>query len=257
MEVTEHIDALHEQGELLAAAADEARLDDAVPTCPEWQLRDLVDHLGKVHRWASTYVATGRTTMLGEDEEEPIFGDPATDDRLVDWFRSGHRTLCEALRTAPADLECWTFMPAPSPLAFWARRQAHETTIHRVDAESVGGKLTRVDKRLAADGIDELLTGFATRGNKLLLDPARTIAVETTDTGDSWLVSLGPVSVTAQRFAADAGASVSDGADCAVTGSASDLYLTLWNRLPTSALATRGDAGILTGFCDKLHIRWS
>jgi uncharacterized protein (TIGR03083 family) len=279
MDVTEHIDALHEQGELLAAAAEATGLDDAVPTCPEWQLRDLLDHLGKVHRWAATYVATGRTTILSEEEEAPIFGDPATDDALVDWFRSGHRKLCEALRTAPADLECWTFMPAPSPLAFWARRQAHETTIHRVDAESVGGKLTPVDKRLAADGIDELLLGFATRGNKLLLDPARTMAVQTTDTDDNWLVSLGPVTPTAERSAAGAAAGAgvaagaadgaaagaadgaaagaADGADCAITGTASDVYLTLWNRLPTSALATRGDAGIFTGFCDKLHVRWS
>jgi hypothetical protein len=150
-------------------------------------------------------------------------------------------------------------MPAPSPLAFWARRQAHETTIHRVDAESVGGKLTPVDKRLAADGIDELLLGFATRGNKLLLDPARTMAVETTDTDDNWLVSLGPVTVTAERSDAGAGAGAGGGAgvDCVVTGTASDVYLTFWNRLPTSALATQGDAGIFTGFCDKLHVRWS
>ena len=257
MDVTGHIDALQEQGELLAAAAEGAGLDDGVPTCPEWQLRDLVDHLGKVHRWAATYVVTGRTTMLSEDEAAPIFADPATDDVLVDWFRSGHRQLCEALRTAPADLECWTFMPAPSPLAFWARRQAHETTVHRVDAESVGGKLSPVDKHLAADGIDELLDGFATRGNKLLLDPARTMAVETTDTDDKWLVSLGPVTVTAERSAVSAGAGAADRADCAVTGTASDVYLTLWNRLPTSALATQGDEGIFTGFCDKLHVRWS
>jgi len=40
-----------------------------------------------------------------------------------------------ALSAAPPDLRCWTFLPAPSPLAMWARRQAHETTVHRVDAE--------------------------------------------------------------------------------------------------------------------------
>jgi len=250
MEVSEHIDALHEQGELLAAAAEDTDLDLMVPTCPEWHLRDLLDHMGKVHRWAATYVATGRTTMLSEDEEKPIFGDPVTDDTLVDWFRSGHRKLCEALRAAPADLECWTFMAAPSPLAFWARRQAHETAIHRVDSESVGDKLTAVDRHLAADGIDELLGGFATRGNKLLLDPPRTMAVETTDTDDNWLVSLGTESVKTQRHAAGDGDADDDDADCTVTGTASDLYLTLWNRLPTSTLATRG-------FCDKLHIRWA
>ena len=44
--------------------------------------------------------------------------------------------LIEALDSASPDLEAWTFLPAPSPLAMLARRQAHETAIHRYDAES-------------------------------------------------------------------------------------------------------------------------
>ncbi|MGO9342997.1 MAG: maleylpyruvate isomerase family mycothiol-dependent enzyme [Acidimicrobiales bacterium] len=252
MEVAEHIDALQKQGELLAASAGDTDLDLAVPTCPEWRLRDLLDHMGRVHRWAASYVTTGRTTMLGEDEEKPIFGDPPHDNELVDWFRAGHANLCEALRSAPPDLECWTFMAAPSPLAFWARRQAHETTIHRVDAESIGSELTPVETRLAADGIDELLVGFAPRGRKLLFDSPSTMSVETSDSSDSWLVTLGTDEVKTSRVAGG-----TDDADCSVSGSASDLYMALWNRLPTSALTTRGDAGVLAGFCDKLHIRWS
>lgn len=43
-------------------------------------------------------------------------------------------------RWAAGYVDCWTFLDAPSPLAFWARRQAHETAIHRADAQ------------LAADG---------------------------------------------------------------------------------------------------------
>ena len=35
-------------------------------------------------------------------------------------------------------MRCFAFLPAPSPLAFWARRQAHETGIHRADVESAG-----------------------------------------------------------------------------------------------------------------------
>jgi uncharacterized protein (TIGR03083 family) len=253
MEVEEHIDALDEQGELLARAAEDTDLQVVLPTCPEWQLRDLLDHIGRVHRWAAAYVATGRTTMLSDDEEKPIFGDPPGDGELVEWFRSGHRQLCNALRAAPADLECWTFMQAPSPLAFWARRQAHETAIHRVDAESASGAITPAGPLLAADGIDELLAGFAARGGNLLRDPSQTMAVQTNDPEDSWLVTLGAEHVTAERGFAVAGG----GADCTVSGGASDVYLTLWNRLPTNTLRTEGDATVLTDFCEKLHIRWS
>ncbi|MER6443505.1 hypothetical protein ABT275_45720 [Streptomyces sp. NPDC001185] len=39
-------------------------------------------------------------------------------------------------------MTCWTFNPArvPSPLAFWTRRQAHETAVHRYDAEAATGR---------------------------------------------------------------------------------------------------------------------
>jgi uncharacterized protein (TIGR03083 family) len=254
MNVEEYVDALDEQGELLARAAEGTDLHVVVPTCPEWQLRDLVGHIGRVHRWATSYVATGRTTMLSDDEEKPIFGDPPGDGELVEWFRAGHRQLCDALRAAPADLECWTFMTAPSPLAFWARRQAHETTIHRVDAESASGAITPAGPQLAADGIDELLAGFAARGGKLLRDPPRTMAVKTSDPEDGWLVTLGTEQVTVERGSAAAGGRE---ADCTVSGRASDVYFTLWNRLPASTLGTQGDATVLTDFCEKLHIRWS
>src|SRR6266704_1004706 len=31
-------------------------LHDALPTCPDWAVRDLVGHLGGVHRWAASFV---------------------------------------------------------------------------------------------------------------------------------------------------------------------------------------------------------
>ena len=54
MEIATHIDALRTQGELMALAAGAgAGPDDPVPSCPEWTVRDLVRHLGGVHRWAT------------------------------------------------------------------------------------------------------------------------------------------------------------------------------------------------------------
>ena len=41
-----------------AAVASAPSLDVQVPTCPEWTLFDLVQHLGEVHRsWAATIAA--------------------------------------------------------------------------------------------------------------------------------------------------------------------------------------------------------
>jgi uncharacterized protein (TIGR03083 family) len=248
--ISEFVEALDEQGRLLAGSAEGIDLDLEVPTCPEWKLRDLLNHIGDVHRWAATYVSEARADMLSDEEDKALFDTKrAADSDLVGWFRLGHAALVEALRAAPADLECWTFLPADSPLAFWARRQTHETTMHRVDVESISGDLTPLDPALSADGISEMLFGFASRGRKLLQDPPRTMAVEATDTGDRWLLTLGTERVTAESGSAPA--------DCSVTGSAADLYLALWNRLPVGQIRTTGDANVFARFRESLRIRWS
>jgi uncharacterized protein (TIGR03083 family) len=83
-------------------------------------------------------------------------------------------------------------MDAPSPLAFWARRQAHETAIHRADAESAGGVRPEYPPDFAADGIDELLMGFgARRKYRPSSSPAGGLRVRTTDTGHAWHLSTG------------------------------------------------------------------
>src|SRR5579871_6969076 len=161
MEIAAHIAALRREGELLAASAAAVHLDMPTPTCPEWQMRDLLRHVGDVHRWAALYVGQRRTQPMDEEEEAAFLGHWPADDALIDWFRAGHAALVHTLATAPPDLTCWTFLPAPSPLAFWARRQAHETAIHRVDAQSPAGAVTALRPEVAADGIDELVTGFA------------------------------------------------------------------------------------------------
>ncbi len=112
MEVSAHIDALRDEGELMAAAVDRADPGAAVPTCPEWTMRDLVRHTGGVHRWATGYVADARTEVRTAGLDE-IVGTWPDDTELAGWFRQGFAALVTALTTAPADLDCWTFFPRP------------------------------------------------------------------------------------------------------------------------------------------------
>src|SRR5207248_3102791 len=116
-----HIEAIEEAGELLVAAAWRAGLDTPVPTCPEWDVRQLVRHQGGVHRWATGIVTTPRTEPWIVDLPE-VVGTWPEDDDLLPWLTSGCRALADALRDAPADLACWAFLDAPSPKAMWARR---------------------------------------------------------------------------------------------------------------------------------------
>ena len=104
--------------------------------------------------------------QLIEDDERTVLARGPDDAELIAAYRNGHAALVAALRAADPDLDCATFMPAPSPLAFWARRQAHGTAIHRYDAQSAARRPRRhpadaFDPAFADDGIDELIMGFA------------------------------------------------------------------------------------------------
>ena len=123
MEIPEHIDALRRHGDLLAAAAERAGLDAPVPPCPTWQVKDLLRHTGYIHRWAARHIIECPDSIL---DGPAGGGDPAggaADPDLLAWFRAGHARLVETLADADPALDCATFMAAPSPLAFWARRR--------------------------------------------------------------------------------------------------------------------------------------
>ncbi len=254
-DVRGYIAALGREGELLAAVAERAGMGAAVPSCPGWAVRDLLKHTGYVHRWATGFVADGLGRPSDGASEAEILSQGPGDAELPGWFRDGHAALVRALSEAPPDLDCWAFLAAPSPLAFWARRQAHETGIHRVDAEQAAGReATSVfEPAFAADGVDELLMGFLARsirrGSWPGLDASLAIHVADGAAGGAdWLVTGGSSEPGVSRGTGPAG--------CDVTGQARDLYLTLWNRRPPDGLKVTGDHGILAAFSRALQITW-
>lgn len=246
MRIGEHIKAVSEQGTALLAAARVAGLDADVPTCPSWTVGSLVAHVGKVHRWAETFLREGMAATA--DGTHPRTA-KAPADGLEEWFAEGHRALVAALAEAAPDLRCWTFLSAPSPLAFWARRQAHETAIHRADADSALGRIPSYEPDFAADGIDELVAGFMARnGATPAADPQVSLAVRPSDADASWHIRIGPDGRTVASPAATA--------DCTISGTASELYLFLWNRPPRRPPMVEGDASVLDLWRAEARIRW-
>jgi len=284
MEIADHIACLRSEGELLAEAAERSPLTAPVPSCPGWQIRDVLAHLGFVHRWATRYVAEGRTEATSEPGEEEIIRLAPADESLVGWFRAGHARLVSVLAAADPAGRCWTFLPAPSPLAFWARRQAHETAIHRVDAQLAaaaaaatvpGADLDPFPAGLAADGVDELLTGFGGRDPESLCDASAVLVIRAEDgaRGADWTVVMGQPGAGASRGldpAARAAAAGITGAApayrgvagpapayCEVAGPATALYLMLWNRGTAAGLDVRGDDRVLAAWREKMQVRWN
>jgi uncharacterized protein (TIGR03083 family) len=249
MLVEEHVQALQREGDLLLDASGAVDLDAMAPTCPGWTVRELLHHLGRVHRWAAAYVRDRRAAMITSDEEDQIWGAKPNDTELTDWLRDGHRALVATLSAAPADLACWTFLPAETPLTFWARRQAHETAIHRADAEAALGRQTPCPPSFAVDGIEELLFGFFARpSRRLRADPPLTMVVQTTDHPGAWTVYIGPDGPRTVR--------VADPAGCLVRATASDAYLWLWNRRDVIGLDISGDPAVLDLWRQVARVHW-
>jgi uncharacterized protein (TIGR03083 family) len=258
--IAQHIDVVAAEGAKFAAAGRRADFDAAVPSCPGWNVRDLVRHLGEIHLWAAGNVAQRPGSRLDvEDREElarqwPDLAEFWPDDAdLVDWYQRTNDNLVAVLRSAPADVAADTFLPAPSPLAMWARRQAHETSIHRFDAEIASGPATSYDPLLAADGIDELLYGFyraveRSRKRPIQVNGEKLIHVHADDTDNDWYMHLSPNSISWAPAGGEA--------DLTITGTASDLYKSLWNRGNDSSIAASGERRLLEAWHDHTGVRW-
>ncbi|CAN5448549.1 MAG: maleylpyruvate isomerase family mycothiol-dependent enzyme [Acidimicrobiia bacterium] len=245
----QYIATVEAEGTMLDEAATRAGLGTPIPSCPGWTIVDLLRHLGEAHRWAATIVGEARPSNLSETDWGAIRppDDPAA---AFGWFREGHTNLVATLRAAPADLDCWHFLAAPSPLAFWARRQAHELTIHRVDAELATGDPRPSTIEHAVDGIDELLSGFfGDPRRRQRFDFTATVSVETTDADEAWRLAIEPGRCVTTR--------VRDDADCTLRGPATDLYHLLWNRTDPDTVAVSGDAGLVDAWRRTAQIRWS
>lgn len=245
MEIQDHVVELERQGRALASAAERAGPDAVVPPCPGWAVRDLLAHTAGVHEWAASFVRA-------DPDADPDHDLPpaAPDEDLVARYRAAHADLVAALRAAPPDLVTWTFLRAPSPLAFWARRQAHEAAIHRSDAEAAAGSTVTYDSTFAADGIDEVLRGFFARpGRRLRSEVPRTLLVAPDDRPERWLSTIGPEGCRTELLTGDAPA------DCSLRAPASELYLLLWNRPSTRRV--EGDHAVLDLWRERAQIRWT
>lgn len=251
---TDHLRVIERAATDLADRARATGLDAPVPTCPRWTVADLVAHQGIVHRWAvSNLTGTGNVSTPKGQVLREVPGD-----QLVDWFEDGAQRLLATLTGAPEDVEAMVFLEdAPPPRAFWARRQAHETTIHSVDALAAQlGRVPRadetgVDTEVALDGLDELLTGFVTRGrSKLARQDDSTLAVVPLDSGRAWVLTLGASLRTEEVLAEGDGPQAMH----RFGGTAPQLYLGLWNRGEEVAPS---DAELLADWHGRQRVRWS
>lgn len=231
-----------------------------VPTCPAWEGDDLLWHLGEVQWFWGTIVRENVTGARAEELKPPR---PADRAGLVEFFERASRALAEGLAARPPAAPAWTWADDQT-VGFIRRRQAHEALIHRLDAELTAGTRGPMDPRLSADGVDEMLRvmygGDVPAWGTFTPGDGEVIRLHTTDTGDSWLVTLGHFTGTDPRDQAsydEASISVAGdgpGGDAAATVSASaaDLDCWLWHRPPVGEVTRTGDQELLARFSSLL-----
>lgn len=179
----DYLSALRAEGELFVSASVRAGFDTAVPSCPEWDVGDLVFHTGRVHRWFHGMLSTG-----GQDPKtRPKITRPETDAELPDWYRGGLELIGNYLSSVSDSEPVWTF--TGGDVGRWPkRRQTQEVLMHRFDAELAAGAVTNSDPVLCADGIDEAFGVFLP--NKTSETPLPgSVHLHCTDTHGEWMLT--------------------------------------------------------------------
>ncbi|MFL6242596.1 MAG: maleylpyruvate isomerase family mycothiol-dependent enzyme [Acidimicrobiia bacterium] len=234
MDYGDYISALRSNGNAAARAARDIPMETTVPSCPEWTLRDLAHHLGSHHRWVEGNLDQPPDGKAFKRSEEP-----PGDEAIPDWLAAGAEMLATKLAATDPAKPCWTWVPFDDSVGFWARRTAHETAMHRWDAQNAGAPADAVDAELAADGVDEYLGILdAFRGRRF--PEAGSIHLHSTDTPGEWLVQLDAEGIQLTREHAKG--------DVAVRGPASDVLLVLMGRKTMDAVDVFGEAPLFERF---------
>lgn len=237
MDATTHLDAVRRDGARLAATPADA-LGLTVPSCPDWTVAQLLGHTGWVHRWVTATLAAPPDSPPSPKTIERAPADPSA---APAWYADALDAMLAQFAVTDLGAVYSTFV-GPQPGTWWARRMAHETSIHRWDAEAAHGTPAPIDAALAVDGVDEALdTYVAGRFDREAFGSnGQTLHLHATDTDGEWMLTMDPDAVRWERAHGKG--------DAALRGPASELLLFVMSRRGTEGLEVFGDG--------QLAARW-
>jgi uncharacterized protein (TIGR03083 family) len=232
-----------------AAVASAPSLDVQVPTCPEWTLLDLVQHLGEGRRkWAAIVAAGPADAPPAKSASEGAPAAPREREALLAWLAASTQQLLDALREAGPDRGCWTWWggsQSPQTCGAVARHQLQEIAVHTYDAQVTLGAPQPLPGEVALDGVDEFLSTCCATTGAWPHEPA-VVDYHATE-GRSWRLWLTADGARTARLpkpgtmSATAAGEDPDAADASAQGTASELVLALYGRIPVDSLKLDGD----------------
>jgi uncharacterized protein (TIGR03083 family) len=233
--------ALRSEVPAFRAAVTEADPAAPVPSCPEWTVGQLIGHLTRQYVWVAGHVGRGVTTP------PEALHEPGPETATVAEFDEAFAALLTRFDALDPEMPAWNPMPQTKRVAFWQRRVAHDTALHRWDAQMATHGLTEpLEAKLAADGVSEVLDTLLPGGRgKHPTSRHGMVALSATDLDHTWHVRLregGGVALLDTDTLLDD----DDLHERAVAaGHASDLQLALWGRIGFDLLALTGEASLL------------
>lgn len=229
------IEAIGNEGEALATAAERAGVESQVPTCPEWRLADLLAHVGLF-----TSQLLGRQWAGDNPNDVTHPGLPPETERIA-WYREISGDMTDALNRSttpgsPTDGIAQHLID--DPLGF-AGMLAREVPVHRWDAENAAGAARPLDDVIAAAALTTMFENFLPMMWGRAAGEGQSALFAATDLPLRWLVTFTSAGASFQA------ASETDSADVDVRGTASDLHLTLWQRAGGGTVRVEGDRAVL------------
>lgn len=234
MEINEFLAALDRDSAAFPDACAAAGLSARVECCPAWNVADLLWHVTEVQNFWRTIVAEQRQSW--QDYEEPP---RPPDEGLADMYIAGRAKLLATLTMADPAMHVWTWSQ-DNTAGFVIRRMAQETAVHLWDANAAAGTIEPIEASLASDGIDEFLTHMLPATANHAAPVGGSVHLHCADVPGEWTVTESGDGFAVVREHAKGA--------CAIRGSASDILLALWRRLPLSKLDVVGDRDVAERF---------
>ena len=212
--------------QLLASAIPESPVD--VPSCPGWTTKDLAKHMAHVYLGQAYVVETGSQA----ENKEHLAPYPRTED-FIEFMSWGFAAITKALEINRPERPTWSWHHSDHTVDFWFRRMAHETVIHRIDAEQAVGAVSEIDEVLALDGVDEVLDFLPLMGSwpeVPNIDFGIVSIVATTKSG----TQVWDLHFTDQAATVSAADQPNPAARLVISGDAEAMDLYLWGRIDSS-----------------------
>ncbi len=252
--------SVREQTRLLASWTRGADPALPVPSCPDWTLADLVEHVGSTQQWVAA-LTEGRVV-----EPQAAFAvawekAPAQPTAWTDWLHRSADRAAAAFAGASSGAEIFDPSGGGDGLTFWQRRLFGEISVHRIDAALTVGEPYELSAPLAGVAVDDWLDTISSAGwsanvpgfADAMRGDGQTVAWVADDIERSWILRRGEAPLTLTR---DGGAPVAT-ADATVRAAAVDLLHVVSRRRPLTedtACEVTGDRTELVRLIDNM--RW-